>query len=322
MPSATSETAARFALVEACWICDARALRPVYEARFDFTEFREQDPALAAYTGETLPMRQCSGCGFVQPEALPTLDNYFGRMYDQQWSDEWMQREFASASKRMIFDQVLRVLERALPAGRRRLLDLGAHVGAFIARARARGWDASGVELNPRTAAFAARATGAEVLRVDASELSRGGARYDAITLIDVLEHIPLPRRTLATARELLAPGGHVVVKVPSGPSQRVKEEARARLRSNYCQRLANNLVHVSHFSPRSLELALRRSGYDAVRVLPAAPEFALSASAPWRERLAPTNVARRAFHAAVQLVPGGARLPICFNLLAVARRR
>lgn len=320
MPSA-SEPAALFSAVEACWVCDSPALDPAYDARFDFTEFREQDPPLAAYTGQTVSMRRCRSCGFVQPQALPTLDNYFGRMYDQQWSEEWMAQEFASASKGTIFDEVLRVLGRMLPAGRRRLLDLGAHVGAFMARARAEGWEAAGVELNGRTAAFAARATGAEVLRVDAGDLSRGDARYDAVTLLDVLEHIPQPRRTLAAVHDLLAPGGVVVVKVPSGPAQRVKEALRERLRSNYRQRLANNLVHVSHFSPGSLELALRRSGFSVIRILPAAPEFVLSPAPTLRERLAATNMARRACHAAARFVPGGVRLPICFNLLAVARR-
>src|SRR5207237_7184941 len=104
-----------------------------------------------------------------------------------------------------------------LAAGRRRLLDVGAHAGRFIHLAQTRGWQVEGIELNPRTAAYAAAHTGAPVHRVNAHGLALGGHRYDAVVLTDVLEHIPEPVKLLRELAALLDPGGVVAGKVPNG---------------------------------------------------------------------------------------------------------
>ncbi|MFL5542123.1 MAG: class I SAM-dependent methyltransferase, partial [Longimicrobiaceae bacterium] len=241
---------AGFTPVDACWVCGGRALAPVHTALFELSEYARQDPELARYTGATVRIVRCAACGFGQPEAMPALPDFFGRMYDQRWSAEWMETELASGYKDLIFRTVLRRLEALLP-GRRTLLDLGAHVGRLMRVAAERGWEAEGVELNPSTAAHAARATGLPVHRMDARELSSTGRRWAAVTLIDVLEHIPRPVAALEAARSVLEPGGWIAVKVPHGRVQLRKEALRARLRPGYRATVADNLVHVSHFGVR-----------------------------------------------------------------------
>src|SRR5205814_9100250 len=66
-----------------------------------------------------------------------------------------------------------------------------------------------------------------------------------------------------------------------------------------YRPTLADNLVHVNHFTPASLRLALERSGFTGVRVTAAAPEM------PDGRPL--DRVLRRAIFAAARL-PGGVR--------------
>jgi SAM-dependent methyltransferase len=300
-----------FTPVERCWICGATTLRPVATALFEHSEYARQDPPLARYTGATVRLLRCAACGFGQPEALPSLPDYFGRMYDQRWSEAWMEEEFRARNKDRIFHEVLRGLAVRLPPERRRLLDVGAHVGRFLRLASERGWEAEGVELNPATSAHAARATGLPVHRADLRDLSAEGRRYDAVTLTDVLEHVPEPGQALEALRGLLAPGGWVAIKVPHGPAQLFKERLRGRLFRGYRPTVADNLVHVSHFTPRALRLALASAGFDAVRVRPAAPE--LPASAPRRALV-------RAVVAAARLTPRGERTPLAMNLQAFAR--
>ena len=61
----------------------------------------------------------------------------------------------------------------------------------------------------------------------------------------------PTPSVYSLALRALLAPGGWTAVKVPSGPGQLRKEQWRGRLLRGYRPTLADNLVHVNHFSPR-----------------------------------------------------------------------
>jgi SAM-dependent methyltransferase len=297
-------------------VCGGRELAPWFPAIFEFGNFAEQDPELARYTGVDLEMVRCAACGFGQPPALPSLPGYWSRMYDQRWSGEWMERDAASPYKDLIFRVVLDGLERRVPAGRRTLLDVGAHVGRLLSAAAARGWTAEGVELNPATSAFAARSTGLPVHRVDARELSARGRRFGAATLIDVLEHIPTPVAVLENVRAALEPGGWLAVKVPHGAAQVRKERLRARVRPGYRATLADNLVHVNHFGPRSLALALERAGFAEVSVRVAPPEL-IPPGGGGPARVA-ANAARRATWAAARLLP--ARSPLALHLLAFAR--
>lgn len=146
-------------------------------------------------------------------------------MYDQRWSDDWIRGEFEADYKDSIFKEILDSLDRRLDSGRRRLLDVGAHAGRFVSLARDAGWTAEGLELNPKTAEYAARRTGAPIRQLNVHDAGVGDAAYDAITITDVLEHIPDPVRVLMRTAALLAPGGWVAVKVPCGPSQLFKEK-------------------------------------------------------------------------------------------------
>ncbi len=291
----------------------------MHDATFEFSNYVQQDPALAAYSGQQVALVRCVGCGFGQPAALPTLDEYFARMYDQRWSDEWMAHEYASAYKDLIFQTVLRQLAHRLPTSRRTLLDLGAHVGRLLRLAREDGWTAEGVELNPQTAAFAATATGLVVHQADARTLASAGRRYDAVTFIDVLEHIPDPVSVLRTARQVIAPRGWIAVKVPNGPVQLRKELLRARIGVGYRATVADNLVHVNHFSPQALALALTRAGFTDIDVVTAAPEIVQRGDASAVRQIA-MNAFRRTAYAASRLIPGGARTPLALHLQAYAR--
>lgn len=299
----------------ACWVCDGRTLVPVHRARLEFTEYAQQDPELAALTGDHIDIVRCARCGFAQPAMLPSLPRYFDRMYDQRWSDEWIAREHAAAYKDRIFERILASLERRLPPERRRLLDIGAHAGRFIRLARERGWQADGLELNPKTAAYAASASGGTVHRANLFTFDAAGAEYDAVTMNDVLEHIPDPRAALRRVHRLLAPAGWIALKVPNGPAQRLKERLRGLLRRGYRPTIADNLVHVNHFSPRSLAFALARESFERVTVEVAAPELPEDPAA----RL--DRAVRLSTFQIASALPAGVHTPLALNLQAYGRR-
>lgn len=309
--------AASFVPEKACWICGGSSLTPVHELIFELSAYRDQDPELAAYSGTRLPLCRCAGCGFGQPAGLPSLPRYFDRMYDQRWSREWIESEFESPGKDYIFSGILETLARRVPDGRRRLLDVGAHAGRFVALAQQAGWEAEGLELNPQTASYAAARTGRPIHQVNAHDFARDAGRYDAVAITDVLEHIAHPIPVLESAHTLLAPGGVIAVKVPHGPSQLFKETWRGRLRPSYRPTVADNLVHVNHFSPRALGLALERAGFRDIVVRPGAPELPPDGGAAG----VAGRAVRRAAHALASLLPGGVHAPITFNLQAYARR-
>ena len=311
-------TAASFVPTGACWVCGATGQRPVHTNCFELSVYAEQDPELTAYTGASVTLAKCPRCGFMQPEELPALPRFFDRLYDQRWSRAWVVAEFESRQKRAIFERLLRSLERRIPQRPRRLLDVGAHVGRFIAMARDRGWDAEGLELNPTTAAYARERTHAVIHQRPLRAVATDTRPFDAVTLTDVLEHMPRPVDVLRDAATALRSGGWVAVKVPCGRNQLMKERVRAALGRAARVSIADNLVHVTHFSPRALRCALERAGFDRVSIDVGVPERNETGSALGR---AGSNIGRRMIYQVARACPWGVHTPLAFNLQAFARR-
>jgi 2-polyprenyl-3-methyl-5-hydroxy-6-metoxy-1,4-benzoquinol methylase len=187
----------------ACPICGSRAPRP------------------ALYRLRSFDVIRCGDCGGLQRDPLPDgaeMESYYrdpayieGAYFDAPSSSGVHEGpEFA------IFREALGHLEQRrrsrglAPVGR--LLDVGAGSGSFLETAAARGWQAEGVELSPELAARAEARSGARVRCGDFPAVELPPSSWDAITMWDVLEHTVDPGAFLDRARELLAPGGALVV--------------------------------------------------------------------------------------------------------------
>ena len=154
--------------------------------------------------------------------------------------------------------------------------------------------------------------------RVNARTLGSQGYRYDAVTLTDVLEHIPEPVALLTSVASLVEPGGWIAVKVPCGRSQWQKERTLAALLPSRRVSLADNLVHVNHFSPRSLARALQAAGFTRVVVQAAPPEL------PPLEPTRPASLVAWAIRLGIYglgRLPGAVRTPLALHLQAFAQR-
>jgi 2-polyprenyl-3-methyl-5-hydroxy-6-metoxy-1,4-benzoquinol methylase len=94
-----------------------------------------------------------------------------------------------------------------------RLLDIGAAHGLLLDAAASRGWRTAGIEPNPDAAA-SARVKGHEVVTgMLPGALGGLAGRFDLISMLDVLEHLPDP---LAARRlKVDCSGGMLVVVAP-----------------------------------------------------------------------------------------------------------
>jgi SAM-dependent methyltransferase len=76
---------------------------------------------------------------------------------------------------------------------------------------------------------------------------------FDAITMFQVLEHIAEFDQMLADCRQILRPGGLLVISVPDGDAMRALEELTG------CFDVTPN--HINKWTPKSLSLAIQRNG-------------------------------------------------------------
>lgn len=138
-----------------------------------------------------------------------------------------------------------------------RLLDVGCGGGAFVARAKARGFSPTGFDYEGRMVALAREKGIADVEAGEFTEFCRRRreAEFDFITLFDVLEHAPEPARLLGLVKPLLKPGGHVAITLPNAdrPLPWGREE------HDYPPH------HFTRWTPRAMRGFLERQGFAVV---------------------------------------------------------
>ena len=100
-----------------------------------------------------------------------------------------------------------------LPAGK--VFDVGCGDGVFLQAMRMRGWEVEGCEVDAGAAGLA-REKGLVVHTGDFAALDLPQGAYDAVTLHHVVEHLPDARPVFEKARQMLRPGGRLVIVTPN----------------------------------------------------------------------------------------------------------
>lgn len=163
---------------------------------------------------------ECFDCGFRH--ALPLPDPLaLEREYRENYYADEKPNFIAHAGEDQNWFELaqndrLDIFEKLLPGSRRRILDIGCGPGFFLATAMKRGWDANGIEPS-RQAAAHARGLGPTITEgLFNKESAAALGRFDAVSLTNVLEHVPNPIAILEMAIGAVDSGGIVCVGVPN----------------------------------------------------------------------------------------------------------
>jgi 2-polyprenyl-3-methyl-5-hydroxy-6-metoxy-1,4-benzoquinol methylase len=152
-------------------------------------------------------------------------------------------------------------------AGARRVLDVGCGPGTFIGNylddAECLGVDFSAPQID-----YANRRYGTarhRFARQALVELRDAGKRFDAVTMIELIEHLDpaAARRLLAEARDLLVPHGRLIVTTPNYRSLWPAIEWGVNLVS----RVSYEQQHINKYHRRRLAAELADAGYRDVTV-------------------------------------------------------
>jgi SAM-dependent methyltransferase len=140
-----------------------------------------------------------------------------------------------------------------------RVLDVGCGNGSYLLRMADLGWETVGVD--PDAAAVSvARARGLTAIQgtVESAELLP--ASFDAVTLVHVAEHLPDPIRTFQRCRQLLRPGGRLIVIVPNSVGRGSQNFGSAWIGWDAPR-------HLFHFSTRTLTRCCEKAGFRVAHV-------------------------------------------------------
>ena len=153
--------------------------------------------------------------------------------------------------ERRLVASFLARLESSLPdAAPTRVLEIGVGEAQVSRRVVARYPDATvvGLDLPDSNLADSWDVLDGRGVFGDAGTLPFPDATFDLVLAIEVLEHLPDPRRALAELARVATPGCPVLLSVPSEPLWRGLNILRAK----YVRQLGNTPGHIQHWSPKA----------------------------------------------------------------------
>jgi 2-polyprenyl-3-methyl-5-hydroxy-6-metoxy-1,4-benzoquinol methylase len=249
MPKSRPKGASRFAphLREArgphdCEICGGHAAFQAFQAK-----------GLAADDPRFRVMR-CPDCGYGWTDPAPA-DSEIHRWYPREYYGKENVRFnplFEALTRRFRRRRAQEIASR-VPRGR--VLDVGCGRGLILGTLKEWGYETHGVELSEESAWHARHRMGAAMHVGDFISAALEPASFDAIIFWHSLEHFRRPVDALLHARELLKPGGLLVVAVPNSDSLQARVFRAAWFHLDVPR-------HYVHFGLRSLEALLLRAGF------------------------------------------------------------
>ena len=237
-------------LYESCPLCESIRIRFVGEV--DCRKHPLFNPLLPG----SIRWMQCADCthsfteGFFTDEALDIL---FRKAHDYQVLDLEKLEQARSVSAVMV-DKISSVLGKQ----EGKWLDVGFGNGALLITCAEYGFVPVGVDLR-RESVERIQEVGIEAHCMDFTRLDDFG-QFSVISMADVLEHMPYPKKALARAEKLLAPDGVLLVSCPNADSLVWQYLTASNINNYWCE-----IEHYHNFGRLRLYSLLKEHGFTPV---------------------------------------------------------
>lgn len=199
---------------------------------------------------------ECKNCGFVFVFPHPDesgLQKFYNYKYQTTNIESVFVKKDLQEGENL---KHLEMVERYQKSGR--LLEIGSGWGFLLSIAQKRGWECTGVERASKCASFAQNELNLNIKEGSFLEQDFPPKYFNAVIIIDILEHLRDPKANLKKVWEITEEGGIVLIQTPNMGS------VRARLMKSKWP-LIIPPEHISYFSKKSLNYLLLSTGFKII---------------------------------------------------------
>ena len=208
---------------------------------------------------------QCAACSLVIESPRPSrekIDAFYSNeaLWTNSRDAEGNQRSYVNEllAKRPQFEDLVQRIERFRRGGR--LLDVAAGAGLLEKSLDPARWQVVGVESSRYIAEFGARELNTRVTAGYFEDMALEPASFDVVVMKYALDHMERPWDVLVKAREILKPGGLLVIadliNIDSFSARFFAEGHRLF-----------HPMHFTYFSAKTIGTHLQRIGFEVIQV-------------------------------------------------------
>ena len=215
---------------------------------------------------------RCSGCGLIYVDPMPSeseiCDLYRqGDLVEESVLEEMGDGGFVTKPSWKIkeFSEIIRQIGKLTAPGR--ILDVGSLWGLFMELAQEAGWETYGIEPWNSAVEYCRNKLGLKVTQGTLTDADFTPGYFDAVVMLDVLEHCPNPRSELRRVSRVLKDGGIICVLSPN-------VEGLFPVASKWLHRLSGQSwaylippFHLYDFSPSTLGRILTDEGFQIIQI-------------------------------------------------------
>ncbi len=203
---------------------------------------------------------KCAGCHVVLLDeklwATNMMPDYYANANNYIHANQDPSYHFLG--KKRARDLIEKIKKYSLKKEETKWLDVGANYGILVEELIKNGFNASGIELNKNLVSLA-HERGLPIECADVISLREQETKYNVISAIDVLEHLPRPIDFLVDARKLLVSNGLLILEVPNIESYLARKH---KAQWKYVDH-----EHLHYFSVAAITKLLKNHGFKVERI-------------------------------------------------------
>ncbi len=209
---------------------------------------------------------KCQNCGLVYINPRPTKSEIFEfyqdytlhkyRVKDAKGNKDLFGRIYNSIANNSSFNPF-----RLKGKVKSCVLDIGCGIGYYLKKLKDEGWETYGVEISPIAVKIGREQFGLDISQGDVTDACFKENFFDVVLMQWSLEHMHDPLSVLSEVRKIIKNNGIFIIGVPNidGLSARIFKDLWYDLDAPR---------HLYHFSPKTLNLALEKTGFITEKII------------------------------------------------------
>jgi 2-polyprenyl-3-methyl-5-hydroxy-6-metoxy-1,4-benzoquinol methylase len=203
---------------------------------------------------------RCKNCGLFYRSPRLSDEEETSRYKSLSYDDS--QGEILNRSRKGIYLSIL----KDIGAHKGRLLDVGCADGYFLELAEKRGWEPYGVELSDYYLSKARKKLNKEsVFNAPLKRANFPSEYFDAITLLDVLDHLMDPLGEMEEIGRILKKNGMLIVRVRNGAVHVLLN--RLFKKNVFGMMPVSTVFHLYGFDRHTLKIILKKADFINIRI-------------------------------------------------------